>query len=88
MNTKAMTAHLRNRIAVAGVKGARVRMAPGSRNVIQVFPAGGVDVMFSEEAQATIATIAEVNGLTFTRGLPIVVRQGNHGPGFTFEMPR
>jgi hypothetical protein len=88
MTSKEMTSHIRNRITVAGVKGARVRMAPSTRNVIQVFPKGGVDAEFTADEQIIVATIAEVNGLTLTRGLPIVVGQGTHGHGFTFEMPR
>jgi hypothetical protein len=87
MTTKELAAHLRNRITVAGVKGARVRMAPGLARVIQVFPAGGSDVRFSDEDQVTIATIAVANGLTFTRGLPIIVEQNTYGAGFTFEQP-
>jgi hypothetical protein len=87
MNTKAMTAHLRNRIKVAGLRNARVRMAPGTAGVVQVFPAGNADARFSDEEQVAIAHIARCNGLTGVRGLPIL-DNGTHGAGFTLDMPR
>lgn len=83
MTSKAMTAHLRNRIKVAGIRGARVRMAGRS---IQVFPAGA-DARFCDADQVAIAHIARCNGMTGVQGSPIL-DNGTHGAGFTLDMPR
>ena len=70
MNHKQMTAHIRNRIKVAGIK-ARVRLyaACGVR-WIQVAGATS-DQQFTAEEQRVINRIAKGNHLTGARGLEI-----------------
>ena len=82
MNTKQMTAHLRNRIKVAGVK-ARVRFWPDGQ--IQVFaPAYGVE--FSEDEQRAVRHIAVCNRLTLIRAQPINVEQMTNPTEFSFYL--
>ena len=85
LNHKEMTAHIRNRIKVAGIK-ARVRMQDccGSK-VLQVnAPAYGVE--FTNEQQQTIRHIAKCNGLTWVRGAEIDVERMTNPHDFNFYM--
>jgi hypothetical protein len=72
---KEMTAHIRNRIKVVGVK-AKVKMAEpqiGDRQIRVACPA--YDRPFTDGEQRQIRFIAKVNGLTWVRGLEINVEQ-------------
>jgi hypothetical protein len=84
---KEITAHLRKRIAVAGIK-ARVRLyeACGDR-YIQVSGAT-FEAEFSEEEQRTIRQIAKTNGLTFAQGMEIDRRADDELQEFRFCVPR
>lgn len=83
LNHKEMTAHLRKRIAVAGIQ-ARVRMQESCGClVIQVFvPA--YEINFTEDEQRTIRQIAVVNGLTWVQGVPIDVERMTDPKQFDF----
>jgi hypothetical protein len=82
MNTKEMTAHLRNRIKAAGIK-AKVRFMG---NEIQVNKPA-YDVEFTVEQQRAIRHIAMCNNLTLVRGMAIVLDQDTDPHGFGFFLP-
>lgn len=83
MSHKEITAHIRGRIKHAGIK-ARVRLyeACGSR-FIQI---AGItpDAEFTDEQQREIRIIAQVNGLTLSRGMPIDIEQMTNPKQFDF----
>lgn len=81
---KEMTAHIRKRIKVAGIK-ARVRLyeACGARWIQVNVPEYDVD--FTEEEQRTIRQIAVTNRLTWARGMEIDVEQMTNPKTFDFE---
>jgi hypothetical protein len=83
MTHKEMTAHIRNRIKVAGIK-AKVKMQDGYTISVDV-PAYGIE--FTEEDQRTIRHIADCNRLTWVRGLKIDVDQMTNPHEFKFRMP-
>ena len=69
---KELTAHLRKRIKVAGIKARVDMMKTCGCEAIRVFvPA--FEVTFTEAEQREIAHIAKVNGLTYANGLEIQV---------------
>lgn len=74
-------AHIRHRIKHEGIK-ARVRIAP-SRESIQVFvPSPALE--FTPAEQRIIRLIAQVNGFTWVRGLPIDIDQMTNPQDFNF----
>ena len=81
---KEMTAHIRNRVAKAGIK-ARVRMAPGGGSIQVFVPQYGLE--FSESEQREIRLIAQVNKLTLVRGMPIVLDQMTDPHQLDFYLP-
>ena len=75
MTHKEMTAHIRYRVKVAGVK-AKVKMAEpqiGDRQIRVACPA--YDRPFTDDEQRQIRFIAKVNGLTRARGSEIDVER-------------
>jgi len=68
MTQKEMTKHLRSRIKAAGIQ-ARVRMCG---NAIQVITPT-YESRWTEEEQREINLIAQVNGLTLVRGMPVTL---------------
>lgn len=81
MTLKALTAHIRHRIAVAGIK-ARVRMSPAG-GAIQVFPVSH-SAQFDEAAQRAIRHIAACNHMTLVQGMPIDVERMTDPHGMEF----
>jgi hypothetical protein len=83
---KEMTAHLRKRIKIAGIK-ARVDMMDscGSK-AIRVFGASP-EATFTDEEQRQIRHIAKCNGLTWVRGMEIDVEQMTNPQSFHFYLP-
>lgn len=83
MNHKEMTAHIRKRLAKAGVKArCKMRELNGHKMVSIDSPSYGVE--FSKEDQSKIVLIVKVNKLTGIRGLPII-DNGTHTFGGQFE---
>lgn len=76
MTHKEMTAHIRKRLSVSGVK-ARVSMyeSCGSRWIKVTCPA--FDQPFTSDQQATIKHVASCNHLTMARGSDIPVEHVN-----------
>ena len=83
---KELTAHIRNRIKVAGIKASVRKQAYCGDKVIRVDPVA-YEISFTHAEQATIGSIADVNGLTFTMGAKITTANDVHGSGFVFVMP-
>ena len=67
---KELAAHVRGRVAQAGIK-ARVKMRPGVISV--VVPA--YDARFSADEIETICVIAQASHLTFVQGMPVIPPQ-------------
>lgn len=68
-----MAKHFRSRLKAAGIK-ASCRVAPGSKNCVQISPpAYGIE--FTEAEQREIRIIAKVNGMTRSRGMEIDIEQ-------------
>lgn len=88
LSHKELTAHIRDRIKAAGIKRVGVRMLTiTGEQAIAVDPLGGVDARFTYEEQRTIRLIAQVNHLTYVRGLPIEVDAPDvNGSGFWFYL--
>ena len=82
LTTKEMTAHIRKRIKVAGIK-ARVRMTSGSTGGIQVFPVAH-EIEFTEDEQRQIRFLAKTNKLTCVRGVEIDVERMTDPHGMEF----
>lgn len=90
MDHKALTKHLRGRLAHAGVP-CRVRMNEYcGRRVVQVITPA-YDKRWNAEQLLQIALIARVNRLTLAQGLPVhddaVMRQLTGATQFDFEIP-
>lgn len=85
---KSMTARLRGLVKEAEISNARVRIDPGTRNQIQVFP-DTFEGRFTPAEARKISEIAAGEGLTHVRGLPIdhEISEQTGGPGFVFENP-
>lgn len=81
-NVTALAKHIRGRVKASGIK-ARVRIAPGSRDCIQVFPPA-YEIHFTEAEQREIRLIAVVNGMTLVRGMPIAIEQMTDPCGMNF----
>ena len=83
MTEKEITASVRGEVKDAGIN-ARVRMAPGDKQSIQVFPPT-YEGKFTYDEQKTIRQIAIDHNLTYVYGAPIDVNQEDvHGNGLTF----
>ena len=83
MTAKEITASVRGEVKDAGIN-ARVRMAPGDKQSIQVFPPT-YEGKFTYDEQKTIRQIAIDHNLTYVYGAPIDVNQEDvHGNGLTF----
>lgn len=82
---KEMTAHIRKRIKVAGIK-ANVRMQNSCGSKIIQVNTIEYGVEFSDEDQRTIRQIAKTNRLTWVRGLDIDVNQMTNPYEFNFYM--
>lgn len=79
---KSLTKHVRGRIRHEGIK-ARVRMSLAGCKSIQVdVPEFGLE--FTPEQQRKIRIIAQVNRLTWARGLPIDIEQMTNPAHFEF----
>jgi hypothetical protein len=86
LNHKEITAHIRNRIKIAGVKASVSKYTSCGVSFVRVaVPAA--DVVFSNEEQRKINIIAQVNGMTLSRGLPIIIDQFTNPQQFNFVMP-
>jgi hypothetical protein len=76
---------IRAQLKIEGVK-ARCRVAPGSKDCVQVFvPKFGMT--FTDNEQRTIRTIGVNLGLTWVRGLPIDVDRMTDPHGMDFHLP-
>ena len=83
MNHKELTAHIRKRIKIAGIK-ARVAMQESCGDLVISVDVPKHDAEFSEEEQRAIRLIAKCNHLTRVRGMEIVVEQMTDPKGFKF----
>lgn len=79
---KEMTKHIRTVLSVEGIT-ARVRLIPGGKKGMQVFPTS-YEAKFSEEEQKKIRTIAKANHLTLVRGIEIVIDRMTDPNGMEF----
>ena len=86
MSHKEMTAHLRTRVKVAGIKASVAKYTSCGVNFVRV-SVPTYDARFSEEEQRKIHLIAQSNGMTLSRGLPIIIDQFTSGSEFTCVMP-
>lgn len=91
MDATATAATVRQALKVAGIA-ARCRVAPGSRDCVQVFTTqfAGTDgnrLRFTDIDQHTVRSIAIDLGLTWVRGLPIDIDQMTNPFGFDFYLP-
>jgi hypothetical protein len=85
MTAKETAAKIRATLKDQGIR-ARVRIAPGSKTEVQVYAiAHGVE--FSEDHQRAIRTLGVSMGLTWVRGLPIVIEQMTNPFNFNFYLP-
>lgn len=80
-STKWAAAHIRRRIKHSGIK-ANVRVAPGG-GAIQVYT-HSFDIVFTEDQQREIRSIAKINGFTWVRGMEIIVDQMTNPQQFNF----
>lgn len=87
MNHKEMTAHIRRRLSVSGIKAScRKQTICGARIVSVSPPAHNVE--FTEDEQRQILLIGKVNGLTLVRGLAIETEGPMvHPHGVDFYIP-
>lgn len=83
MNHKELTAHIRNRIKVAGIK-ARVCMQESCGNKVIVVYGTAYEINFTEEEQRTIRLIAKTNRLTWVRGMEIDIERMTDPKCFKF----
>ena len=81
---KETTAHIRNRIRVAGISARCRGFVSCGRSYIQV-NVPSYDVEFTEQEQCIIRSIAQVNHLTGSHGLPIDVARMTNPKSFDFE---
>lgn len=72
MNHKDMTAHIRNRIKVAGIK-AKVKMQEFCGYQVVAIDVPAYEIEFTAEEQRAIRHIAKCNGLTLSQGMEINV---------------
>lgn len=86
LNHKDMTAHIRNRIKVAGIK-AKVSMqvSCGSRVIYVRVPR--YELSFSDDEQRTIRSIAKANRLTWVRSGEIDVERMTDPQEMWFHLP-
>lgn len=86
MNHKQMTAHIRNRIAHAGIKAkCKMQETCGCKVIAVDVPAYGVS--FTEAEQRAIRVIAIANKLTWVQGQPIDEFQMTNPHEFKFYLP-
>jgi hypothetical protein len=86
MNRKEMTAHIRNRIKIAGIKASVSKYTSCGVGFVRV-AVSAADVVFSNDEQRKINIIAQANGMTLVRGLPIIIDQFTNPQEFNFVMP-
>ena len=81
---KDLAKHLRGRIKAEGIPAGCRMVEYCGRQVISIYPRGGVDATFSDEQQRTVRLIAQVNGLTRAEGMPIDLERmtDTHGGRF------
>jgi len=86
MTLRQFTAHMRNRIKVAGIKAhVRGQVICGDERVYVSSVA--YDIAFTEDEQRTIRSIAVANGCTLVQGMPIVIEQMTNPHDFFFYRP-
>jgi len=83
MTHKEMTAHIRHRLAMAGVK-AKCKMNDFCGHKMVTIATPTFNSVFTPEAQSLIVGIVLANRLTKIRGLP-VIDNGTHTYGGNFE---
>jgi len=86
MNHKEMTAHIRNRIKVAGIAAGCSKYTSCGVNWIRV-SVTSYEQDFTPCEQSRIKLIAQSNGLTLARGLPINFDNSTNPKELHFVMP-
>lgn len=86
MNHKELTAHIRQRIAHAGIK-ARCKMQDSCGQKVISVDVPSFDAVFSESEQRTIRVIAIANRLTFAQGMAIDEFRMTNPKEFKFYLP-
>jgi hypothetical protein len=85
MTATELAKSLRAQLKTAGIN-ARCRVAPGSRDIGEVF-VPQFSMTFTDHEQRSIRTIAVEHGLTWVRGLPINVDQMTNPHDMNFYLP-
>ena len=84
MNHKEMTAHIRNRLAAAGIK-AKCKMQEYCGCKVITIDAPKFGIEFTDSEQTAMYNIVVANRLTFARGMP-VANNGTMAFGGKFYM--
>jgi len=85
MSHKEMTAHIRKRIKVNGIKARVWKYTSCGVNYISI-DVPSYDGEFSDDEQRKVRMIAKGNGLTLSRGFEIQIEQMTNVKNFTFVM--
>lgn len=83
MNHKELTAHIRKRIKVAGIK-ALCEMQVSCGHKVIAISVPKYDVSFTDDEQRKIRHIAKCNRLTWVRGMEIDIEQMTDPQAFKF----
>jgi hypothetical protein len=83
MNHKEITAHIRKRIAAAGIK-AKCKMQEHCGYLVVAVDVPTFDAEFTVEQQQAIKLAAKVNKLTFAQGMAIDLEHATNPKEFKF----